>query len=313
MTSREIYEAVLIELNKMGAPELLLDEFNYYINKGLYQYVNKRYSVYDANQQTTDDLQVLKDSSILIGDALKHVGLTQTISNGEIVEAKYEAKLPSTYFHLLNCVLTYTLEKDYRCWNKGYSINMPAKRLTADGYSSILNNAWLRPQFKNPYYVINNSKLKIEGDWANSDRYVNTDVKDKLKIKAGMMPAHNSWKETDTNTTPGNEVFNAGDEMSGPTMLIDYGKDNSIFKLTRVDVNYLKVPDRVRITPDQIDMTEDLSQVMEFPDYVCREVIKEVVSLIMLRNGDPSLQAHVAVNQSIPGNAGNQGQQTQQQ
>jgi hypothetical protein len=94
-------------------------------------------------------------------------------------------------------------------------------------------------------------------------------------------------------------------------MIIDYGKDNSIFKLDSVNVNFLKVPKRVRITPEQIDMTEDFSQIMEFPDYVCREIVKEVLMLILAKNGDASLQANVAVNQSIPSGTNQQSQPKQ--
>ena len=33
MTSRQMYEAVLIEMNKVEAPSMLLEDFNYFINK----------------------------------------------------------------------------------------------------------------------------------------------------------------------------------------------------------------------------------------------------------------------------------------
>ena len=59
MTSRQLYEAVLIELNKENASNIMLEDFNYFANKSINQYVNKRYNIYDINQQTTDDLRVL--------------------------------------------------------------------------------------------------------------------------------------------------------------------------------------------------------------------------------------------------------------
>ena len=91
MTSREFYESILIELNKLGAPDMLIDEFNYYINKALYQYVNKRYSVYDADQQTTDDLQVLKSSVMVTGSELKQIGTQYTTPKGDnLQDAKFE-------------------------------------------------------------------------------------------------------------------------------------------------------------------------------------------------------------------------------
>ena len=65
MTSRQLYESVLIELHKENAPNLLLEDFNYLANKAIYQYINKRYNIYDINQQTTDDLRVLKATALL--------------------------------------------------------------------------------------------------------------------------------------------------------------------------------------------------------------------------------------------------------
>jgi hypothetical protein len=35
MTSRQIYEAILIELRKENAPNILLEDFNYFINRAI--------------------------------------------------------------------------------------------------------------------------------------------------------------------------------------------------------------------------------------------------------------------------------------
>jgi hypothetical protein len=35
MTSRQLYEGVLIELNKANAPNLLLEDFNYFAEKAV--------------------------------------------------------------------------------------------------------------------------------------------------------------------------------------------------------------------------------------------------------------------------------------
>ena len=40
---------------------------------------------------------------------------------------------------------------------------------------------------------------------------------------------------------------------------------------------------------EQIDLTEDTSQIMEFPDYVNQEIINELVHLVMERSSDPRL------------------------
>lgn len=65
MTARQVFEATLIELSKVQAPSLKLYEFNYLFNKAINQYINKVYNVYDINQQTTDDLRVLKSTAFL--------------------------------------------------------------------------------------------------------------------------------------------------------------------------------------------------------------------------------------------------------
>jgi hypothetical protein len=65
MTARQLYDGVLIELNKENAPNILLEDFNYFANKAINNYINKRYNIYDVNQQTTDDLRVLKATAML--------------------------------------------------------------------------------------------------------------------------------------------------------------------------------------------------------------------------------------------------------
>lgn len=70
MTVRDLYDNLLIELNKVEAPSLLLEDFIYFANKAVQQYINKRYNLYDVTQQTTDDLRVLKKSvQLLINSA----------------------------------------------------------------------------------------------------------------------------------------------------------------------------------------------------------------------------------------------------
>ena len=65
MRAKQIFQHALVELNKREAPSLLLEDYNYFINKAISQYVNKMYNLYEINQQKTDDLRVLKSSAIL--------------------------------------------------------------------------------------------------------------------------------------------------------------------------------------------------------------------------------------------------------
>ena len=80
---------------------------------------------------------------------------------------------------------------------------------------------------------------------------------------------------------------------------IRYGRDDSVFQLAQVYIDYIKAPQYIRLTQEQIDLTEDTSQIMEFPDYVCQEIINELVHLLMENASDPRIQTHPIVSQSI--------------
>lgn len=155
MSAKELYEGVLIELNKENASNILLEDFNYFANKAINNYVNKKYNIYDVSQQTTDDLRVLKSNAKLKPKKITdYSGLS--LANG----ANYEIVMPSDYLHLLNCICIYSVEKTYKCYNKGDTWRAAAKRLTADMYSQVLDNFWNKPSYKNPYYYIHNINIK---------------------------------------------------------------------------------------------------------------------------------------------------------
>jgi hypothetical protein len=126
MTAREVFEGMLTELSKVNAPSMLLQDFNYFFNKAINQYINKRYNIYDEYQQSTDDLRVLKATTIL--NAKKSTDLENgpmsflkeyTAGKSKIFGATYEVDLPDDYLHILNCVCIYKLTKNHKCYDKG--------------------------------------------------------------------------------------------------------------------------------------------------------------------------------------------------
>ena len=87
-------------MNKVQAPSILLEDFNYFFNKAINQYINKRYNIYDTNQQTTDDIRVLKATAKLF--PIKDVDNITTIKTEDsMYGALYEFQLPADYLHLL--------------------------------------------------------------------------------------------------------------------------------------------------------------------------------------------------------------------
>ena len=492
MTARNLYNAVLIELNKENAPNILLEDFNYFANKAINNYINKRYNIYDISQQTTDDLRVLKSSAIL---KPKHVEAYEGFTTlGVSRMATYEAILPSDYLHLLNCICVYKVKKTYDCYNRGQSCVFPAKRLTADMYSQVVNNYWNRPTYKNPYYYIHNvnkidtqleenyplgehdendnirekfstytyensptnpyrldiphktqsssipsiigssfeldivvteneetistlrdyiydkesDEIKVliysqdEGnsghfftimyiknnkiwkfdtaqsqienepnpqDWSdltiwgyddldplNPPTFENLTINEKFLVKTiqnyeltkentslhsllqpsssedypinGVDSPRENIKVQDTSVEYGEDGngniivqgfglpkgIKIGEDyvsnvergaslrygnVSEVRLEIRYGTDNKVFELVSVYVDYIKAPQNIRLTQIEIDQTEDTSQMLEYPDYVCQEIINELVHLIMENISDQRLQTHPVVSQSI--------------
>ena len=335
MTLLQVYEGVLIEMSKVGAPSLLLEEFNYYVNKTVYQYINKRYNVYDINQQTTDDLRVLK-ATALFNDkngALKKAYSDSIDTRSEsylslahpsltsLHGTAYEVYLPLDYLHVLNCVCIYKLNKSYRCYDEGDYVQFPANRLTADTATSILTNCYLKPAPQRPYYYIHNVNTK--DSYPYNPVYPTTGLGTDMVGIYGVVPSTD-----DSNTGEGGYSLdsNLGSNfprtisLEGGTnistveratayrygnaspvrMEIRYGKDDSVFQLVEVQVDYIKTPQTLRLTQGQTDLAgEDTSQILEFPDYVCQEIINELVLLLMEKNRDPRVSTHSQVTQSI--------------
>ena len=223
MTVREVYEALLIELSRVSAPNILLADFNYYLNKAINQYVNKKYSVFETTQQSTDDLRTLISS-------------TPLQKNGLFYE------LPDDYLHLLSVTCNYEVgENGYKCLSSGSQFSQVAKKATADSLPMILQNYYTRPKPERPYYKFSSNNT--------------------IEIYCGDL-------------------------------------DN--LTLTNITIEYIKEPEQVELSLNNLeDDGNDNSAVLEFPDYICREIINELISLVMANQADERLAVYPQVNQSI--------------
>ena len=384
MTARQVFESTLIELSKTQAPSLKLYEFNYLFNKAINQYINKVYNVYDINQQTTDDLRVLKATAFLTphkveinkgttDSAIQNTSAitgnqdqakqesTTTAYNGQATSylskahrsiqslhgATYEVFLPIDYLHMLNCVCIYYVAKTKDCWDAGSYIEIPATRLTADSWSSIITDIYNRPSPMKPYYYIHNlnQSQKIPTD-PRTTTTIGTGLEeigiDMAKFPYQVTHADGGEGVTDINagTAGGNDIesqnsnfqrtYKFGENDTDRISLVEkpiaarigntsnvrceirYGKDDSLFQLAEVQVDYVKCPQFIRLTQEQIDLTEDTSQIMEFPDYVNQEIINELVHLVMERINDPRLSNNMQMTQSIARPTGQQAAQPTQ-
>ena len=316
MTARQVYEAALIELNKAKAPSMLLEDFNYFFNKSINQYINKKYNIYDTNQQSTDDVRVLKSSAVLEPIKTPEEKISGKVTAiTSIFGATYDFNLPSDYLHLLNCICIFKITKKFKCYDANTYWQTGAKRLTADIWPQIINNFYMRPTYKNPYYYIHNVNNSVV-NFQNCDLLDNSNLIPTNPIN--ITDSKTSIKDYGTDPTsainiPTTLTLNNGNVVdtvekdagirygnsSNVRLEIRYGKDNTVFQLENIMVDYLKAPQYIRITQEQLDTTADTSQVMEFPDYVCQEIINELVNVIMENSSDPRLQTHPVISQSI--------------
>lgn len=301
MTAKQSFEAVSVERNKVGSPSMLLQEFNYYINKAISQRINKYYAYYDITQQSSDDLRVLKATTFLTPTEVDLPNLQPGAS--KLFGASYEVNLPLDYLHLLNCICVYTLDKNYKCYKEGDSVQFAAKRLTADAWPIILEDYYNRPRPERPYYYIHNINTStdlptnpvnnvdiLDNSFSGTDAVNDTD---------SNLPRIISLKDFKNNSTV-NRV--GGVRYGNPSnirMEIRCGDTNSPYKLTNVFVDYIKVPQTIHLTQRQVDSVEDTSQILEFPDSVCYEIINELVHLVMEQDADPRLQTHIPVTASV--------------
>ena len=301
MTARELYEYALIELNKLEAPSLLLEDYNYFINKAVQQYINLVYAKLEIDQQSTDDIRVLKASTILKPVKLYENPSYSHLANG-MFKSSYYVDLPEDYMHLLNCIVEYKVGvSNFKCYNKGDMVYFAARKLTPDMYTQVLNNAYMRPMYKRPYYYLTNINT------------ANTIVTNP-SMDTAILDANKENNETPSALVDSNNV--PGDRLANPSTVrleLRYGNDDGVFVPNNIYVDYLKSPMYIRLTQEQINSTLDYSQVLEFPDYVCFEIANIFVRLLMENASDPRLQTNIPINNTIAAPAATQAAQQQSQ
>ena len=405
MTSKQVYEATAIELSKVQAPALKLYEFNYFFNQAIRQFVNKVYNVYDVNQQTTDDLRVLKATATLKPELATPTG-NKAIDY--LRGATYFVDMPDDYLHLLNCICLFDVRKRKECWEEGDVMVVGATKLTADSWSSVVDDVYNRPTKKRPYYYIHNQNdiyvdastyevtdrnsqlptninstgatvpsgnatdnlhtYAVNDIWISALNAAYSELQSKSatassvllaastaasgnseittaisRISASGLSANDAYDKLkelnddfyysgnsnfsrtfnfDSNgdgsmTTDGSETFSTIEKPTGSRhanssrvkVEIRCGRDKSnVFSLSAVQIDYVKAPQFINLTQEQLDSDEDISQIMEFPDYVNQEIVNELVNLIMRKTNDPSLSTHIQMTQSIARPTGQQQQ-----
>lgn len=291
MTIKQAYDYSLIELNKVKAPTMLVEDFVYLFNKAIQQYINLAYSKAEYNQQASDDLSFLQTT-----DRLKFSGEPRR----EYQDTIWTVDLPKDYIHMLNCMATFSgiSSNSKRCNGEGNrkSITSLCRRLTADTYPMVLTNHYMKPKHDRPYwYIINtNDKGGVIGDITTTNYDKDNTILNSDYGYDGVKMDNNEYSYI--------QLKKAGDRTShqSPVKLEIHSGSDDRWKLDEVYITYIKSPMYVSMTEDDIWMEEDKTQNLEFPDYVCYEIINLFVWLVMENQSDPRMQTNPIMNRTIP-------------
>lgn len=313
MTARQAWEYMLVETAKQRVQPMLLEDFNYIFNKTILMYIDKAYHAYGVNQKIDDNLRVLMSTAVI--EAVKSTYYDKTFFNN-LDGAIYEVNLPLDYVHILNVMGVFKVVQQKDCYDEGDYITRPCVRMTSDISTAIQEDFYNRPSIRKPYYFIKNvnpnntlpTNPYEDGDTlkytdnaiSNGTDYANTQVPNAGTSEEAAPTLPRSIEIGGQSVSlveklPINRYGNA----SPIRMEIRYGKDNQVFALEKVAIDYLKSPQHIRLTQKQIDLQADTSQILEFPDVTCQEIINDLVPIYMGITGDARLQTTMQVNQAV--------------
>lgn len=242
---------------------------------------------YLHNQANTVSPNILPQNPVT---AITPTGMTDGIDMSGIYKVQGNGYTKIT----VNSNIYYNYNGNIYQLNSGtFNPSNPGTALTSTNLTTALNNiadptAVIEVFYENP----ENTVAKASGTANQISEGSNFPRTLKLDLD------HDGTPETNVSLVEKPIALRAGNP-SNVRMEIRYGKDDTVFQLVEVQVDYVKTPQHIRLTQEQIDLTEDTSQIMEFPDYVCQEIINGLVTILMLRNNDPKLQSKYGIDQQL--------------
>lgn len=149
-TARKDYIDILTELNKEEAPTLYLEDYVYYYNKSISEYMKARYELFEVNQQLSDDMRCWKKE--FITNSLNIPINTIGTANGH------------SYRHLVSCIVDIELSRPVPSCSQPANTTKSYKvtRMSSGIKAGILNNDYLKPTFYRPYFEIIDNKIVID-------------------------------------------------------------------------------------------------------------------------------------------------------
>lgn len=254
MTEKEFHYKVQIAIDKVKTPNLLLEEHNHYANLAMNDWVKTAYQRYNTTQATSDELQVLK--------GIAYYNVTNVTSTAITAQMILDNNTPG---------VTVTGQRT----RHGISFQFP------DNYYHLLKcNLGLTPKQNFKCYE-QGLTTEFTCHRLTDDKAIETNTYLKAKYTNPYVYIYNN------NTFAPYAGSTIANRDRQPSFEIKTGLVEDMFNYTFIDVRYIRYPRVLNLTQSQLEGAGDTSNVMEFPDFICDEILKRMVAYVMERNSDP--------------------------
>jgi len=88
-------------------------------------------------------------------------------------------------------------------------------------------------------------------------------------------------------------------DIRGGVLEVITGDKSEDFSIDKVEVEYLKNPEKISMEAKDLLTVDDTTDEIEFEDYVITEILNQTLVFILEQAGDPRVSVNPAVNQSI--------------
>jgi hypothetical protein len=168
----DLYRAILRELDKYQSPSFTFGDFNNFFAKGMQEYINGRYELFDTEQQHIDDLRAIV---IRTNPVLAINSTTRSVA------------LPADYWHLIGAAVKMRYIAANGCHGIGDVYYKSLKRMTADLKGFADEDYYTRPKPQNIYYKLEKALIYILFDDPNTP--VNYLVAESVEIEYLQIPS----------------------------------------------------------------------------------------------------------------------------
>lgn len=143
MKALQAYRNLLRELDKFESPSFTVQDFNYFFNSAVSEYITVNYQSFDVRQKELDDIR-----------AIVNIGVNAGSYNAGF-------SLPEKYRHLLHLETVLRVTANFSYYVVDQQIKVYPQRMHTNAKGFAEQNAYQRGSIEEPYYQITKGKLLV--------------------------------------------------------------------------------------------------------------------------------------------------------